>query len=428
MELVFALLLASGFVVLWGVYGGVLKRHDSVWESASRELGLSFKPQPLFGNRSIRGKILSFEVVVETFTTGSSDSRQTNTRFHVLYPAALGLGLRLKPEGVLGTVTKFFGAQDIELGDGEFDSAVMVKGANPILVQDFLTPARRLRIHRFFQRYRLPEIDDQGVYCVVFGVPDDKDEIVRTIRSVTRLAWHLSGERESDTQLDRAMRLQNEGQPEEAMEVITATLVDGEAAERESANKTPGDFLEALVEEKEMLVMLQDFSGTNEAANDTVEDLGKSESGEQKMDQSVGLEEPQDTQAATKGPVDLEVKSFCDDLFAAQKSSHEVGQAFDEKYQGQQVSWAGELQKVDRNYSSFIFKETGGLKATFKIDERPSPYFGTHNVLAVVHFDAEAAETLRLQIDQRLNFRGTLVKVDGLMRNVYLEQGQVIEE
>ncbi|MDG2383111.1 MAG: hypothetical protein P8N76_15695 [Pirellulaceae bacterium] len=428
MDLVFALLLFSGLVVLWVVYGGVLKRHDSVWESASRELGLSFEPGHLSGNRSIRGKILSFEVVVQTFTTGSSDSPETNTRFDVLYPAALGLGLRLKPEGVFGTVTKFFGAQDIESGDGEFDSAVMVKGADPIRVRAFLTPARRLRIHRFFQRYGLPEIDDQGVYCVVAGVPDDKDKIVRTIRSVTRLAWHLSGERKCDTQLDRAMRLQDEGQPEEAMEVITATLVDGEAAERESANETPGDFLEALVEEKEMLVMLQDFSGADEAANDTVEELGKSESGEREIDDSVGLEEPQDTRAAKEGPVDLEMKSFCDDLFAAQKSSHEIGQVFDKKYQGQQVSWAGELQKVDRNYSSFIFKETGGLKATFKIDERPSPYFGTHNVLAVVHFDVEAAETLRVQIDQRLNFQGTLVKVDGLMRNVYLEQGQVIEE
>ena len=60
-----------------------------------------------------------------------------------------------------------------------------------------------------------------------------------------------------------------------------------------------------------------------------------------------------------------------------------------------------------------------------KIDERPSPYYGTHDVLAVVHLADGDPKDHEGRIGQTVSFTGTLVKADGLMRNVYLDQGEI---
>lgn len=88
------------------------------------------------------GRYKGYTVEVYTFTKGSGKNSSTWTRFHVNFRKSLGLGLQLKRQGFFSGIAKVFGAQDIEIGDAGFDKAIVVKGARPERVREFMTQAR----------------------------------------------------------------------------------------------------------------------------------------------------------------------------------------------------------------------------------------------------------------------------------------------
>lgn len=403
---------------------------NQAWESAAGELNLSYTPAAFLKSRRMAGNLQGFSVVVDTYTQSSGKHSKTYTRFRVSYPASLNIGLRLTREGMLTSVAKFFGAQDIELGDATFDGSVVVKGRDASRVRDFLTPPRRMRIQRFLTNHHSGVIDDHAIQWHRQGMVAKQQLLVSTVQTMVRIAWHLSGEREEDGRLQAAMQLQDEGRPDEALKAIEATVV-----RVESANTSPtaesganGGFLTEPVEERLLQAELQYLSGDRQAAHNSFEKLRNASPDDKEIENWVEFTESaaeHSLHKQTENALDLGVKPFCDRLFANAASSYEVSRLFEENYQGREVTWSGELQKVERNYSSFIFEHSDGMKATLKIDERPSPYYGTHNVLAVVHVPDAVGESLRDRTGEVVVITGTLVKADGLMRNVYLDYGRV---
>ena len=434
------------------------KKTNLAWSDAARTLGLSYRPGGFLQSRRIEGQLKGMRVVVDTFTRSSGKHSTSYTRYRISYPRSLGLGLQLQREGMLSTVTKLFGAQDIQIGDVSFDNAMLVKGRNELGIREFLTPPRRMRIQRFIAGRSEAVIDDTSIRYTKAGIASNSRALVSAIQSMARLGWHLIEEQEDDDRLQQVMQLRNEGDPEAALRVLEKSVQANSPPAKQATDVQPIEaFLTTPVEEKRMRGELQYMSGDRQGAHRTFQEVQNDDPDDEEIVEWLKLTEDKPTPPAVPSenvsadsqasqaeasasdagspPADevelpsdptepIDSEQFCDELFGKDVRSFDVNTQFEQRYQGRTVQWSGELTKIERNYSSFIFEQSGGTKATYKIDERPSPYYGTHDVLAVVHLSEAEGESLKGRVGQTIGFTGELVKADGLMRNVYLDHGQ----
>ena len=231
---------AFGLIALIAAWS---KKVRQAWEQAAERLGLRYERGSLFKSGSLRGQVDGFSVVVDTFTRGSGQHSSTYTRYRVRYPS-LELGLELSRQGALSGVAKFFGAQDIDVGQASFDRNVTVKGRRPAEVRDFLTPERRVRVQRALSADSSCKIDDTQIQCVRSGTESQTERIVSTVRKLTRLAHALA--RNEASSLEQTLAAQSEGQLELALQLAqTDSRASGEA---------PGDAdLDLRVVEGELL-------------------------------------------------------------------------------------------------------------------------------------------------------------------------------
>ena len=189
-----------GIVILFAMARS--KKINQAWESAAKTLGLQYSPSAMLKSRNISGDLHGFHVLIDIYTSGSGDHSQTYTRFRVTNPTPLNLGLRLTREGMLTSVAKFFGSQDIQVGDSAFDDSLHIKGNDESSIREFLKPSRRMRIQRFLRSHSDATIQDDSIHWKHRGTISNSGLLVNRTRAMLRLAWHLTGDRESDQSLN----------------------------------------------------------------------------------------------------------------------------------------------------------------------------------------------------------------------------------
>jgi hypothetical protein len=128
-----------GFVMVFlAVTVGVRLYNTKKWERAAEQLGLSFDKGGLFGRSGLSGKYKQVPVKVYTVRRGGKNNRRTYTIYQASPTVALPAGLRLSSEGLLASVGKFFGAQDVEVGLPLLDDAFIIKASAPQAARQFL--------------------------------------------------------------------------------------------------------------------------------------------------------------------------------------------------------------------------------------------------------------------------------------------------
>lgn len=90
------------------------------WPALAAEVGLTFDPL----RHTLSGTYRDVAVLVALAT----DQGVPFTQLRAFFPRPLGLGLSLRRQGTVDSIVKFFGGQDIELGDAVFDAAFVVQG------------------------------------------------------------------------------------------------------------------------------------------------------------------------------------------------------------------------------------------------------------------------------------------------------------
>jgi tetratricopeptide (TPR) repeat protein len=438
------------------------RRTDEAWSSVAQQLGLNFTPGALFRSRVMEGRLQGLAVRVDTFQRGSGKSSNTYTRFRIRYPRQLGLGLRLTKDSFFSGIGKFFGGQDIELGDAQFDADVIVKATDPEAVRRFLTPPRRLRIHRLLMAHPGVVIDDERVQWEKRGAIRDPDQLASAIRRLVRVAWHLTGDREEDAVVDRAMKAQHEGRIEEALAML-GQRVDSRAAPADAkpprATDSPAataaleSVPDALLpstaraavpespedqptapqshEERVLAGELLYLAGRHAEAKEVFEDALKEAPNDQEVRQWAEQSGRQAT-ASDSAPVSpppastvpLDAQSVCNAMFSPSNSSLDASRLFEDQYEGRIVSWSGKLRSVEPFTYDYVFGWSPATKAMLEVCEVESSLYGEKTVLAVVQLPREVAEPLKAKIDATIQVEGQLLRVDGFMRNVYLANGK----
>lgn len=185
------------FLILLVVIGGIVfsmhqsKQLDDAWGDAARRLGMFHDPGGLLRDRRLTGTIGGFRVVVESFTRGSGKSSSKYTRYRIHYPHSLGMGLHMRRQGVFAGLARAFGAQDIVVGDPKFDEIVIVKGRNQREVVDFLTAARREWVRRVMMDFDDVTVDDEGVQSESSGYEKSSQILVNRVRRLMEFAQQM---------------------------------------------------------------------------------------------------------------------------------------------------------------------------------------------------------------------------------------------
>ncbi|MDH3981555.1 MAG: hypothetical protein OES84_01500, partial [Kiritimatiellaceae bacterium] len=139
-----------GFLFFVAVVGAVIfmankssKATLLQWQTAASNLNLAYYKGGFGTSGTISGQINGHRIAVSTITKGSGNSSSTYTRYRVEYRVRVPVDLKITRQGMLHGIGKAFGLQDIEVGDSRLDDLVIIHGANPDKVRDFLSPELR---------------------------------------------------------------------------------------------------------------------------------------------------------------------------------------------------------------------------------------------------------------------------------------------
>jgi len=439
------------------------KSVDELWKQTAQELGLRYKK--ILEGRQIEGTVNGLHVIIDTVTRGSGKSRTNYTRYCAVYPKPLGLGLRLTRQGFFSGISKWFGAQDIEVGDSAFDDDVIVKGGDVSRIVEFLTPGRRYRVHRLLTSHPESVIDDSCVTLETTGVETNREVLAGTIHRVARVAQHLSAEEVEDDRVGHALRHRDEGRLDEALQAVRdvpdedpgqhheAKVLEGEilVANRqfEDAAKVLAEATEVAPhdqETRELRAFASSFSEQPEQDESRLPPSGVSarpddqESPSAATGEAATVSKPpgaedgspagpelarEGTAAPEEDAVLSDVDAVCGDLFAPKKSSLEAARRFEEAYQEKAVRWTGTLKRVSRYSFDLVFGREPGVMAAFMVYEAQTGYYSSREVDALVQLPLDAESELSEKIGQQLAFTGRLVRCDGLMRNLYIADGEI---
>jgi len=340
------------------------------WNSVARMLDLSRKDAAFGSAPQLSGFVEGHDLTVDIDKKRVGKNRSAWTRFR-LGMQPLELGLMLKSEGFLDGVRKAFGAQDIQVGNAAFDEAVLVVGNDEAVMREYLTPERRRTILRFLSSYKGAVITDDEISFSSRGYLRDASQITGTIESMLLVAQSLTEVRDDAEPAGLEPR---RPPPERLREPDTGPekLISEEAAIAEADTPTDSEI------------------------------------------------------AAVSAPADSPaIAEFCEAVFAPGTLSFDTTKTFKKGFEGKRVVWSGTLESATPYTVDFDFGSTGGVRAVLKIDTKESGPTGIRDVKAVIGLPV-ATEGLDGRIGQRMAFAGTLHKVEGFARKVFLADAEVV--
>lgn len=116
----------------------------------------------------------------------------------------------------------------------------------------------------------------------------------------------------------------------------------------------------------------------------------------------------------------LGAEHVCRSLFEEVNSSYEADRIFEKRFKDKAVSWKGTLKSVESFTFDFVFGSREGTKALFEVYKLTESIVGSGGVVAVACFSKDEYSTLRENIGNDILISGRLLKVDGFMKNVYI--------
>lgn len=156
---------------------------EVAWATTAAEHELRFAPRGMRMLSSTGPVTVRAEVTVGDSVPWVHDAGW-KTAISASFDPPLGVGLSLTREGITAKLGKFFGSQDIKLGDQAFDDHFMVKGTGPGQVKEILSPAARACLLNLANAGGELEVDDTQVKLVIADILSDANELTALITQV----------------------------------------------------------------------------------------------------------------------------------------------------------------------------------------------------------------------------------------------------
>jgi len=167
--------IAGGFVALivWGIQHA--KKVREKWAAFAQQNGLTYSGGiSATANPHIAGWYGRTHVTINTITRGSGKNRSTYTQFHAHVNVPMPQGLNLTREGLFNKVGKFFGGQDVQLGDRQLDDAFLIKAHDALGAMNLMRIAPvKAALLTFVGRHANMQLNERHVMFEENGVLSD---------------------------------------------------------------------------------------------------------------------------------------------------------------------------------------------------------------------------------------------------------------
>ena len=166
---------------------------DEIWGQIATDIGGEFIEGGFWGKDVFIYKHGEWKILLDTYTvttsTGTTTTSTTYTRMRAPFINKDGLYFKISREGFFSSIGKFFGMQDIEIGDPFFDKQFVIKGNNPEKIKLLLADGRIKELCQIQPRIHLRIKDDEGWFGTDFpeGVDELYFECVGVIKETARL-------------------------------------------------------------------------------------------------------------------------------------------------------------------------------------------------------------------------------------------------
>ena len=152
---------------------------DEIWTQIAADIGGEFIDGGFWGKDVLVYKHGEWQILLDTYTVtvsvGSSITSTTYTRMRAPFVNKDDLYFKISREGFFSSVGKFFGMQDIEIGDPFFDKQFVIKGNKPEKIKLLLADDRIKELCQTQPKIHLSIKDDEGWFGTDF--PDGVDEL-----------------------------------------------------------------------------------------------------------------------------------------------------------------------------------------------------------------------------------------------------------
>ncbi|MFC2177391.1 tetratricopeptide repeat protein [Actinomycetota bacterium] len=398
-------LIIAGFVL--AAFAGIRRvgRIQAAWSAAARQLSVTHSGSG-WTTPQLNGSIGGLLTRVDVYSTGGKN-KTYYTRYRANFPTK-GTAVRLKRQTGLSRVTKFFGAQDVEIGDVAFDDAFVVKAGSEARAAQYLTLPRRTLLLKLYSLYRGIDLTPDYFEIVTRGYEDDATTLITNTRRLVSAGRVLAGLRDNDERVERSLRSRAQGDMGAATEEL-----------RQLDPHPDPDDVDTPLLEAELLAS----SGQLTEAEPLLAKL----SAQLPTDEEVaGLQramERMEPTAPAPDPSPVAMQEIVDDLFVSNRLSFETAEIFDEAYLGREITWSGKVKSIRDYRSDLDFGPGPGSKAVIAIAEVEHDLYGVSEIDAVVHLPSGTAA--RLDRGDPVTFSGRLLKADSMMRNIYVRDGRL---
>ena len=179
-----------------------------VWAEFATDMGGEIGVGGFWGEKHVKFRYKNWVLVLDTFTRSHGKTHAVYTRLRVPFRSNSQLRAKVYHEHFFFPVSKFFGAQDIQLGDKEFDKKFVVKASDEFqiiqLLNDIKLKALIMKLRKGYleikdkgsgRKWRRAPSDIDLLYFEALGVIKSKAELMDIFASFCALldrAVHLN--------------------------------------------------------------------------------------------------------------------------------------------------------------------------------------------------------------------------------------------
>ncbi len=162
---------------------------DEIWTQIAADIGGEFIEGGFWGKDVLIYKHGEWQILLDTYVVSAGTSSYTVTRMRAPFVNKDDLYFKISREGFFSSIGKFFGMQDIEIGDPFFDKQFVIKGNNQEKIKLLLADSRIKELCQSQPRIHLSIKDDEGWFGTDFpeGVDELYFECVGVIKETERL-------------------------------------------------------------------------------------------------------------------------------------------------------------------------------------------------------------------------------------------------
>ena len=152
---------------------GILKeifgeKHEAVWKQFSAEIGADYVIGHYGNSDSVVANTENWKITFDTHTSyavsGSRTYEKDYTRIRALFVSRDNLKFVIYRQGLLNSIGKLFGAQDIIVGHQEFDKAFIIKGNDEYKIQLLFSNSKIRELIMAQREIHLEIIDAEGPF------------------------------------------------------------------------------------------------------------------------------------------------------------------------------------------------------------------------------------------------------------------------